>query len=283
LMTYENAEEVQVLQSLWRPGAPLENTLFAILDPYGRPLTRGSRSPDWFFRDADDMARGMDYVAKNYHSTGNPQELPTVTSVRLGLNVAACDKLPLAIVVGDNAHERQALDHTLAPVAWSDNFIGKMTYTEGAWKDLRNIQGASMVRGYVFVSPNEFGTAGQVIAQLGPDASAAELKAAMQTTINRHHPANLDHREHIMLGRQEGIHWTSATPVTDPHQMQADQRDSGMMGGPGMGGPGMGAAGFGGPGMGGPGPGNMGLGQNSSAAAGYSRGQYPYGFGVRNY
>ena len=188
LMTYENAKEAEVLQALWRPGAPLENTLFAILDPYGRPLTRGSRSPDWFFSDAQDMARGMDYVAKNYHAAGNPQELPIVETVRLGMNVAACDKLPLAIVVADNVRQRRTLDRALAPVAWSNEFIGKMTYTAGTYRDLSSIQGASMVKGYVFVSPNEFGTQAQVIAQLGPDASAADLKAAMQATINRHHP-----------------------------------------------------------------------------------------------
>jgi hypothetical protein len=217
----------------------------------------------------------MDYVAKNYHAVDNPHELPIVNTVRLGMNVAACDKLPLAIVVGENARDRQTLNHTLAPVAWSDDFIGQMTYTAGSWKDLSNIQGASMAKGYVFVSPNEFGTAGQVIAQLGPDASVADLKAAMQTTINRHHPLVLDHREHIRLGREAGIRWTSATPVTDPHQVQADQMEGGMGGG--MGGPGPGAAG--GPRAGWSGGG---VGQNSSATN-YSRQDYPNGFGVRNY
>jgi hypothetical protein len=102
-MTYESASEAEVLKSYWRPGAALENTLFVILDPYGRPLTRGSREPSWQYRDAHEMALGLDDIAKRYSGRGENQNLPVVATVRLGLNVAAADKLPLAIVVSDRS------------------------------------------------------------------------------------------------------------------------------------------------------------------------------------
>ncbi len=217
-MTYEDAGEVEVLQSLWRPGAPLENTVFAILDPQGHPLTRGSRSPDWLFRNESDMATSLTYLANRYQSSAAHSNLPVVSTVRLGMNVAACDKLPLAIVLSDHVQERRQMEAAMAPLAWSNNYIGKLTYTAGSLSELRSIQGVRLSRGYVFVSPNLFGTSGSVVAQLGPNATAAQLQAAMKITIDRHNPQVLDHREHIRLGHESNISWQSATPVTDPHQ-----------------------------------------------------------------
>lgn len=226
-MTYESASEAEVLKALWRTGAPLENTVFAILDPYGRPLTRGSRSPDWFFRDSSEMAASLNDVANRYRSTSHSSQryLPSVATVRLGLNVAACDKLPIAIIIADTEQERQIMQSSLASVAWSQHFIGKMTYASGGRTDLNNfrnaIQGIRIAKGFLFVSPNEFGTGGTVLAQLYPNASSADLQTAMQVTIDRHRPLYLDHREHIRWGHEQGIGWQTAIPITDPHSPEA--------------------------------------------------------------
>jgi hypothetical protein len=222
-MTYESASEAEVLKSYWRPGVPLENTLFIILDPYGRPLMRGARGPEMFFRDASDMASAMNEISSHYRSTSDPQALPAVLTVRLGMNVAACDKLPLAIVVSDNGKQRERLERTLAPLSWSQEFIGRLTYTAGSKYDLRSLDGARDESGYVFVAPNEFGTAGTVVAQLGPDATPAQLQTAMQNAIANYHPLQLDHREHIRWGKQQGIQWQSAIPITDPQALQAER------------------------------------------------------------
>lgn len=263
-MTYEDASEVEVLKSYWRPGAPLENTVFVLLDPSGRPLARGAREPGMYFRSASDMASALNQIASHYQPTGYMHNLPEVSTVRLGMNVAACDKLPLAIVVADNAQERQALERNLAPLSWSGDFIGKLTYTAGSRNDLNNIRGTRISHGYLFVSPDEFGTSATVIAQLLPNASTADLKSAMQATIERHHPTQMEYHEHINVGRQEGIHWTPATPITDPHELQAERMRGGGGGGMGMGpggfggppgGPGGGGPSGGGPGGGGPGGG----------------------------
>lgn len=224
-MTYESASEAEVLKSFWRNGAPLENTIFAILDPHGRAITRGGRSPDWLFRDSADMANSMYEIARYYQSNSSPRYLPVVSSVRLGMNVAACDKLPIAIILGDTEQERQYMQSALAPLSWSNNFIGKFTYAAGRRSDLNNIQGSRIAKGYLFVSPNEFGTGGTVIAQLYPNASTTDLGAAMKATMQRHNPMLLDHREHIRWGREQGISWQSAIPVTDPHQLQAEQME----------------------------------------------------------
>ncbi len=230
-MTYESASEAEFLKTLWRPGAPLENTVFAILDPYGRPITRGSRSPDWLFRDSTDMANALYEISRHYQTNSTLKYLPTVSSVRLGMNVAACDKLPIAIIVGDTDQERQYMQNVLASLAWNQNFIGKFTYASGRRSELSNIEGSRITKGFLFVSPNEFGTGGKVIAQLNPNASVRDLSSAMQATLARHNPMILDHREHIRWGREQGISWQSAIPVTDPHQLQADQMEQRHRGG----------------------------------------------------
>jgi len=219
MMTYESAREAQILQSMWSTSAnrPLENTLFVILDPSGRPLTRGSRSPRWLYPDAASMAEGLNSVARQYRSNLNPSSLPLAASVRLAVNVAACDKKPLVVVVSDYGQERQAMESKLAPLAWRDDLVGEMTYASGGRNDLSTLRRQTINRGYLFVVPNEFGSQGTVVAQLYPTASAADLERMMQYTISQYNPQYLDHREHIRQGRQEGISWQSAIPVTDPH------------------------------------------------------------------
>src|ERR1700722_783988 len=194
-MTYENAREAQILKSFWRPGAELENTLFVILAPDGRALTRGARSPDWMFGDAHAMAIGMNDVARQYRSAATPQSLPVVDTVRLALNVAAADKRPLAVVVANSDEDRKVMEHRLAPLSWSANFIGKVIYTSGHPNELNGINGASLPRGYLFIAPNEFGTTGAVVTQLNATASTADLASALTLAIARYNPQEMDHRE----------------------------------------------------------------------------------------
>lgn len=226
MMTYESASEAEVLQALWRPGAPLENTVFAILDPDGRPILRGGRSPAMLFRDSADLAKTMNEIARYYQSDKRtPESLPLVNNVRLAIDVAACDHRPLAIVIGQTAEDRQKLAANLAPVAWSDALMGKLVYAEGSGTDMRQIRGASLSRGYVFVAPNLFGTAGSTISQLGPSSSRADLEQAARRAIDLYRPQILSHHEHVRAGHEEGIEWQTAIPITDPHSLQAIERD----------------------------------------------------------
>ena len=219
MMTYESESEAQILKTLWRPGAPLENTVFAILDPWGKPIIRGGRSPKFVFRDSSDMARTMNEIARHYNSNKGSQtdSLPSVDTVRLAVDVAACDKRPLAIVVSSNKEERQRLAQALAPIAWSDQYIGKLIYTTGSSSDMRNVRGATISSGYVFVAPNQFGTEGTAIVQLAGNASRADLERSAQQAIARYRPENVDHHTHMFMGHHAGIEWETAIPVTDPH------------------------------------------------------------------
>lgn len=225
MMTYESASEAEFLKTLWRPDAPLENTIFAILDPDGRSIVRGGRSPQMVFQDAEDMASHMNEIARYYGSNGNsvPKELPTVDTVRLAVDVAACDKRPLVIVVGQNDEERKQLAERLAPTAWSEQLIGKLVYTTGSGADLSTIKNAGHSSGYVFVAPGLFGTDGTAIMQLAANASQTELASASKQALSLYRPQVLSHHDHVRAGRQNGIEWQTAIPVTDPHSPNAQQ------------------------------------------------------------
>lgn len=229
MMTYESASEADVLKSLWRPDAPLENTVFAILDPTGRAIVRGGRSPQMVFRDADDMSYRMNEIARYYGSNGAsiPKELPTIDTVRLAVDVAACDKRPLVIVVGQNDQERNQLAARLAPTAWSEQLIGKLVYTTSKGNDLGTIRNARHTSGFIFAAPNLFGTEGSAVIQLGADANPAQLASASKQVINSYHPEALSHQDHVRAGKQNGIDWKTAIPVTDPHSLEAQKHERG--------------------------------------------------------
>src|SRR5213593_3144251 len=120
LLTYESAEEAKVLTSLFvgRSGN-LENTTFALLASDGATkLARAGRSPAAAFRDAQDMASAMDeIVRRGAADRPAPSALPLTKTVRLALDVAACDGLPLVVVRGDDAAKRSALIERLAAAA----------------------------------------------------------------------------------------------------------------------------------------------------------------------
>lgn len=226
MMTYESASEAEVLQALWRPGAPLENTVFAILDPTARPILRGGRSPSMMFRDSADLAKTLNEIARYYQSDkSTPETLPLIDTVRLAVDVAACDHRPLVVVVGNNSEEQQRLASALAPVAWSEAYMGKLVYSAGTSHDLRQIRGASISRGYLFVAPNLFGTEGTTISQLGPSTNRAELEQALRRAIDSYRPQELSHHDHVRAGHEEGVQWQTAIPITDPHSLQAIERD----------------------------------------------------------
>lgn len=221
MMTYESAGEGEILKSL-RPGAPLANTVFAILDPAGRALTPPARGPGRLFRDSADMSEKMNSIAAHFNSNSAvvPNDIPAVDTVPLAINVAACDKLPLVLVVGRTEEEKRILASRLTPLAWSDQFIGKLIYAKASEADPRLIRGTAGGSGYIFASPNQFGTEATTTVQLGASASSEQLSQAMQTAINAYRPQYSSNREHVGLGHRNGLSWDTPLPVTDPKSIE---------------------------------------------------------------
>jgi hypothetical protein len=223
LLTYESAEEARFLESLFRGASgQLENTVFTFLDTDGRtPLTRAGRSPDHVFRGPAEeavkqMASSMKRMAADH--LGDPSAargVPWLVDLRRGLDVAACDLLPLVVVVAANGEARKKVEDALAPLAWSPAFIGRFEYAPAEPGDLGKIDGARRQEGIVVVEPDAFGMKGKALAQsatAGPD----DLKKALDAGLKAFQPKPKDSRRHIDEGRRAGVYWKTEIPVTDP-------------------------------------------------------------------
>jgi hypothetical protein len=219
LKTYESAEEARVLTSIFVGGSgQLENTTFALLAPDGRTLlARPGRSPDFAFEDAADMASFMeDAAADRPGRPGVALPLPLSATVRLALDVAACDDLPLVVVHARGAEERDALVARLAAPAWGP-LAGRAVWAATLERrDLGAIEG-DIEPGVLVIAPGEFGVDGAVLERLPSDLDDAALAVRLSAALSRYRaPPARDTRDHIREGRRQGVEWTTAIPETDP-------------------------------------------------------------------
>ncbi len=216
LATYESASEGQLLKRLFRTGSgQLENSVFALLSPDGKhQLTRSGRSPRMVFGDAATLAVTMEEIGAYYRGRQlTPLKPPSLANVRLGLNVAACDRVPLVVTVASSSGQLDQLQHRLAPLAVGP-LAGKAVFASSlAPTTLSGLEGAQLKSGYLVIYPDPFGQTGKVVAQLPVGSSLASLTAA----VNGYQPsASQDIRSHIQAGRQQGVYWKTQIPVTDP-------------------------------------------------------------------
>jgi hypothetical protein len=226
LSTYESEEEARVLRTFFvGPSGQLENTVFAIVAPDGRtPLVRSGRSPAWAFRSADAMARGLDDIARGYlgpSSQGHPAvggEMPYVKDLRLALDVAACDHLPLVVLYAPTSSAMAALERRALAVVWSPQAIGRAVYARALRAaDLRPLGAAPRGACLLVVRPGRFGLDGVVTATLGEN-DLIRLPGALASASGGGDYARIF--EHIQEGRQAGARWQTAIPVTDPGELR---------------------------------------------------------------
>jgi hypothetical protein len=233
LMTYENSAEGEFLKAfnVTRSGE-LENTVFAILAADGvRPLVRASRSAKGAFHDAAQMAETMTKIAKA--NPGRPDasglpELPTVETVRLALDVASCDNLPLVVVVAADDAVRRDLVERLRPLAWGEKFVGRFIYaTAVGANDLAAVEGDKPMAGVFVVQPSKFGLSGKVITGVGASASVAEVAGCLASGLAGFTKDDKTFASHVQAGKRQGVLWETKIPVTDPMEQRARARSGG--------------------------------------------------------
>lgn len=215
LATYENAEEAQILRSIFVGGSgEVENTTFALLAPDGRTLlARPGRSPNFAFRDAPHMARDMHQLAQAYKPRPSVPSLPGVSDLRLAINVGACDNLPVIAAI---ATDPGPLEAQLAPLAWTPQLAGKAVWSVDTPAAAQKLLGGARGKdGFLVIQPGTYGLDGRVLAWVaaGPNA----LKQ-LQQALALHRPAVKNAHDHIREGNRQGVHWQTRIPVTDPHQ-----------------------------------------------------------------
>ncbi|MFM8386864.1 MAG: hypothetical protein ACKOCB_08635 [Planctomycetia bacterium] len=235
LLTYEDAGEAQLLESLFRGrSGALENTVYALLGPDGSTrLSRTGRAPGMVYGGSgllaveamvEEMAEARRRYPAKDAATSQPGALPHCVDVRRALDAAACDMLPLAVVVARDEASRAALEKSLRPLAWSEAFRGRFTWAPAkATSEIKGVAGVEAGATLVLVQPDAFGLEGKVLAQ-ATEATPASLEKALATALARHDPGRKDARELIAEGRRAGVEWKTEVPITDPGGPPPGQR-----------------------------------------------------------
>jgi hypothetical protein len=225
-LTYESVEEANYLRKMFSRNGALENTVFAIMDPGAkRYLAEPNRMPYFAFpgseQDPGIMAKGMGDLAKPFKPTAGPIGLPVVKGLRYAFNVAACDRRPVAVVVGSDGGP---IDPVLLKQAWDEKYMGQFVYTHASRSELESFvkSGVGDAR-YVIVKPNEYGTAGTVLASAS-ETDQASLSSAMDSALAKFEPWTLNHRTHLATAVKNGIRWKTVVPVEDKQALEAKER-----------------------------------------------------------
>lgn len=231
LATYEEESEAAFLKTVFLPQSGLlENTTFGLLSPDGkRRLSRAGRSPQFAFRSAREMASAMDSIAEQYPGSDDAlwkdRNLPVMEDVRMALNVAACDRLPVMITIGGDSKVAARLHDLVKPLAWSSEFAGRFIYaTASKQDDLQKISGRKLSEGILIVRPDTFGTVGDVLAEFPQDIDRADLKTQLKDVITTYESQSLEYDTHMQLGNVLKVDWKSELPVTDRQSNLARER-----------------------------------------------------------
>ncbi|MFK7740620.1 MAG: hypothetical protein AB8H80_09880 [Planctomycetota bacterium] len=197
--------------------------MFALLDPQGKKLTRGSRSPKMTYGSVTRFVAALDEISSRYADRAKTiQALPVIKNLRLALNVAAADLRPLVILRGRTEDEVNTLSELAASVAWSSIGIGRCHYV--VLTEEVTHEGLTPGLGITVVQPETYGRGGKVLAEIDADATTALMQKQLIRGFTAHDVADKHHEQHVANGRRQGIRWTSETKPTDPNRKGAPTR-----------------------------------------------------------
>jgi hypothetical protein len=214
----------------------LENTVFALLGPDGKErLAQTGRSPRMVFGTATRMAESLTELGKKVGSKGvqtfRSQVLPTYPTLRLALNVAACDDRPLIVRLGTSTspNSKKKLTDALTEVAWSDEWVGRVHYAHATTAEvlaLDGIEDAASIpdSGYISLSPAPLGQGAKLLGEASERASKTQLQKLLHKAVEGHMVSTvLSSREHVREGKRAGVSWETVIPVTDPGRLDKDR------------------------------------------------------------
>ena len=235
LETYENADEMKFMQSIYDYRTPTKNSLFAILDPSAkRHLVKPGRSMKTTFADGAAMAEGMKKVSAEYAKAGAMQPgklgMPYLRSTRVALNVSSCDTQRLAVLYAPGKDDLARLEKLLLPLAWSERLIGNLLYVMSTDEsDLGQIKDATKEPGVLLVEPGKFGMAARQVAFIKLGASPADALKTLALVADGNEMGSKDSQTHMDWGVLMGLKWEH--PVKDEGAAESDRRGRRQRGG----------------------------------------------------
>jgi hypothetical protein len=218
LTSYEDETEKKFVSKIVN-GEPA-NTAFAMLTPDGERALRGrgpGRGPRDLFKDAADMAKGMDELARKYPpaKTERVPALPVTLNAKVGLAVAAGDLQPLVVVLADSAKRRDELEAKVAELAWDKEFAGRLTYaTAAAAKEIPHVDKLTIKEGILLIEPDIFGAGGKVVKEVRSDELGQPLAEAMRETLKSHVRTEKNRWTLAEQGLKQGIYYETGIPVS---------------------------------------------------------------------
>lgn len=217
--TYEDKREAEFhREKLFGAGSDLRNFGFCLLSPDAKTsLKRSRRGPNYIYANAAAMAADLQKIAKRYpkkHLKKPGVVLPKMKNVRLALNVASCDGLPLVIAVGKTPDDIKSLSSTLSKVIWRENLAGKFIYaTTSKAIDLEAIDDAKFATGILVIKPDKYGLKGKLLNKIGANASVKKVETTLLDTVKSFQRTAKTHGNHVRMGRRNGDTWETEVPV----------------------------------------------------------------------
>ena len=217
--SFEDEEESELLLSIFsgRQGR-LENTVFTLMDSEAkRELIRSGRSPKWISEDADDFVEILTEISAEHpqSSKGKSKErsLPVIKGLKLAMNVAACDSMPLVVAVGKNEKATKKVNELLAPLAWSDAFVGRFRWVSlTGTEELVGQEGIPAEPGLYIVQTDAYGVSCELLAQAKSGAKAKALGTALTEALDAFEVRRQRRRgQHVREGERKGYSWEHAT------------------------------------------------------------------------
>ncbi|MDE0892439.1 MAG: hypothetical protein OSB14_09665 [Planctomycetota bacterium] len=217
--SFEDEDESEILLSIFsgRQGR-LENTVFTLMDSEAKKeLVRSGRSPKWISKGADDFAETLKEISAEHpqSSKGKSKErsLPVIKGLKLAMNVAACDSMPLVVAVGKNEKAMKKMSALLEPLAWSDDFVGRFRWVSlSDTKELAEYEGMPKKAGLYVIQPDAYGVSCELLAEASDGAKSKQLKAALAEGLAAFEAPRIKRRGlHVREGERKGYSWEHAT------------------------------------------------------------------------
>lgn len=153
------------------------------------------------------MAEAMRLITANQPPLTKPPSLktsPALSSLRLAINVAACDNLPL-VVLGPEA--RPEFEKALTEMFFDSSWQGRFVLVQGTATEmdkLLHLKGKT-VPAVAVIQADQFGLSGRILARLEPGENGDKLTSTLAMGAAGFQATARNFRGHLTSGFEAGL------------------------------------------------------------------------------
>ena len=166
------------------------------------------------YEDAAEFAVDLAAQVTKFEPKVGAKALPLIPNLRLGLNIAACDGLPLVAIIENVSSNWKGLFTNLVALSQTDSLAGQAHYVL-----LKDTKGLALLDGFkpgnlIYVlKPDNFGVTGEVVTTFQDKETLSS--AALEAGFSSARTAKSGSRQHVRQGKLKGVTWDSQVPRTD--------------------------------------------------------------------